>query len=312
MNWTIAKLQTFGCEVEMNNIERRKAAEVAASYFVAGNGCFRGVPFHGHATWVARDTKGREWKFMYDGSIEGPEPEKCEMVTPVLTYDDDIELLQGLIRKLRDAGAVSNPKQDCGVHIHIGADGHDGRTLRNLVNLIASHELLLYKSIGVDPDRVRWCQTVNRKFLEEMNNKRPVSQEGVRELWYKTQPDIGHDIDEPYHRSRYKMLNFHSLRKGTVEFRLFQFDNPDSSTGKKNGLHAGKLRAYIMLALTLSQQAKEAKTISPKHVQMDNEKFAMRTWMNRMGMIGPEFKAPHEHLIAKLAGDAAWRYGRPE
>lgn len=311
MNWTIAKLQTFGCEVEMNNIERRKAADVAASYFIAGNGCFRGVPYNGYSTYIARDAKGREWKFVYDGSIAGPESERCEMVTPVLTYEEDIELLQGLIRKLRDAGAVSNPKQDCGVHIHIGAAGHTGKSLRNLINLMASHEDLLYKAVGVDSDRVRWCKRVNRRFLEALNNKKPDSVEGVQHTWYETQPDdYGRSITHHYHSSRYRMLNLHALQKGTVEFRLFQFDNPSSE--RKNGLHAGKLRAYIMLALALSQQAKEAKTVSAKPVQMENEKFAMRTWMNRMGMIGPEFKAPHEHLIAKLEGDAAWRYGRPE
>ena len=58
------------------------------------------------------------------------------------------------------------------------------------------------------------------------------------------------------------MLNYHAtFTKGTVEFRLFQFDAP--ADGKLNGLHAGQLKSYIQLCLALSQMAKEVRTASP-------------------------------------------------
>ena len=86
------------------------------------------------------------------------------------------------------------------------------------------------------------------------------------------------------------MLNLHAtFTKGTVEFRLFQFDAP--ADGKKNGLHAGQLKSYIQFALALSQMAKEVKTASPKPQQNENPKYAMRTWLLRLGFIGEEFKA---------------------
>ena len=50
----------------------------------------------------------------------GTDDKKCELVTPILTYND-IETLQELIRKLRHAGAKSDATRGCGVHIHIGA-----------------------------------------------------------------------------------------------------------------------------------------------------------------------------------------------
>ena len=72
------------------------------------------------------------------------------------------------------------------------------------------------------------------------------------------------------------MLNLHAtFTKGTVEFRLFQFDKP--SNGKQNGLHAGQLKSYIQLCLALSQMAKEVRTTSPKPQQSENPKYAMRT-----------------------------------
>ena len=35
----------------------------------------------------------------------------------------------------------------------------------------------------------------------------------------------------------------------------------------------------------------------------------MRTFLNRIGLIGEEFKSCREHLYQHLDGNAAWRYG---
>lgn len=105
------------------------------------------------------------------------------------------------------------------------------------------------------------------------------------------------------------MLNYHAtFTKGTIEFRLFQFDAP--SDGKKNGLHAGQLKSYIQLCLALSQMAKTVRTASPKPQQNENPKYAMRTWLLRLGFIGDEFKTAREILTKRLSGDTAFRNGR--
>ena len=96
---------------------------------------------NGYCTWSAWDGQGREWKFQKDVSISGPDSEKCELVTPILTYGD-IETLQELIRLLRHAGAKSDSTRGCGVHIPIGAKGHTQQTISNLTNIMASHERL--------------------------------------------------------------------------------------------------------------------------------------------------------------------------
>ena len=97
------KKQTIGVEVEMNSITREKAARLAATFF--GTGRYENTACrNGYCTWSAWDESGREWKFQKDVSIAGPDSEKCEMVTPILTYVD-METLQELIRRLRRAGA---------------------------------------------------------------------------------------------------------------------------------------------------------------------------------------------------------------
>ena len=301
------KKQTIGVEVEMNGITRRAAAKIAAEFF--GTGRFQDTARrNGYYTWSAWDAQGREWKFQRDVSIEGPDSEKCEMVTPILTYAD-METLQELVRRLRKAGAKSDATRGCGVHIHIGAKGYTAQTLRNLANIMASHESLLADALDLDRGRMRrYCRTVNPKFLQTVNQRKPSTMSDLADIWY-TSHNATWDRNHHYNDSRYHMLNLHAtFTKGTIEFRLFQFDAP--ADGKQNGLHAGQLKSYIQLCLALSQMAKSVKTASPKPQQNENPKYAMRTWLLRLGFIGEEFATARDLLTRRLAGDAAFRNGR--
>ena len=301
------KKQTIGVEVEMNSITRHAAAKLAAEFF--GTGRFEDTAYrNGYYTWSAWDVQGREWKFQRDVSIEGPDSEKCEMVTPILTYAD-MDTLQELVRRLRKAGAKSDYTRGCGVHIHIGAKGHTPQTLRNLANIMASHESLLADALALDHYRMsRYCRTVNPRFIETVNDRKPSTMSDLADIWYSTN-NATYGRNQHYNDSRYHMLNLHAtFTKGTIEFRLFQFEAPTAE--RKNGLHAGQLKSYIQLCLALSQMAKAVKTASPKPQQNDNPKYAMRTWLLRLGFIGEEFATARDLLTRRLAGDAAFRNGR--
>ena len=301
------KKQTIGVEVEMNNITRKEAAMLAATFF--GTGRYEDTARrNGYYTWSAWDAQGREWKFQRDVSIAGPDDEKCEMVTPILTWDD-IETLQELCRQLRHKGAKSDATRGCGVHIHIGANGHTPQTLRNLANIMASHEDLLTAALNLDTSRInRYCRTVNRVFLSRVNQKKPKTMSALADLWYNTQ-NASYGRDQHYNDSRYHMLNLPAtFTKGTVEFRLFQFDAPTAD--RKGGIHAGQLKSYIQLCLALSQMAKTVRSASAKPQQNENPKYAMRTWLLRLGFIGDEFKTARDLFTNRLEGDAAFRNGR--
>ena len=140
------KNQTIGVEVEMNNITREKAAKKIAKFF--GTTAYYAAGEYGYKAWACKDQQGRVWKFMRDASISGPDDEKCELVSPILTYDD-IEILQEIIRQLRHAGAKSTPSRGCGVHIHIGLGDHTPQSLRNLVNMMAAHEQQILSLIHI-------------------------------------------------------------------------------------------------------------------------------------------------------------------
>lgn len=301
------KNQTIGVEVEMNSITREAAARLAAEYF--GTGRWEDTARrNGYHTWSAWDAQGREWKFQRDVSISGPDSEKTELVTPILRYED-LETLQELCRRLRKAGAKSDATRGCGVHIHIGANGHTPQTLRNLANIMASHESLLADAFRLDRGRMnRYCRTVDPDFLRMLNRRKPQTMAALADIWYRGN-GANYGRSEHYNDSRYHMLNLHAtFTKGTIEFRLFQFDAPDGK--RQNGIHAGQLKSYIQLCLALSQMAKDVRTASPKPQQNENPKYAMRTWLLRLGFIGEEFATARDFLTRNLDGDAAFRNGR--
>ena len=301
------KNQTIGIEVEMNSITRQKAAKVAAEFF--GTDRYENTAGHnGYSTWSAWDAQGREWKFQKDVSIAGPDEQKCELLTPILTYGD-IETLQELCRQLRHAGAKSDASRGCGVHIHIGAQGHTPQSLRNLANIMASHESLIAEALKLDRSRMsRYCRTVDPNFLAKVNSRKPKTMAQLADIWY-TSHGASYGRNQHYNDSRYHMLNLHAtFTKGTVEFRLFQFDEP--TTERRGGIHAGQLKSYIQLCLALSQMAKDVRTASPKPQQSENPKYAMRTWLLRLGFIGEEFATARDFLTRNLSGDTAFRHGR--
>ena len=306
------KKQTIGVEIEMNNITREKAARLAAEYFGTGRYEYT-ARRNGYETWSAWDAQGREWKMQKDVSIHGADSQKCELVTPILNYSD-IETLQELVRRLRKAGAKSDYTRGCGVHIHIGAKGHTPQTLRNLANIMASHESLLKDALALDDYRVgRYCRPVDPDFLKAVNKKKPQSMSALADVWYESN-GANYGRSHHYNDSRYHMLNLHSFFEGKgVEFRLFQFDNYDPSrpVGRKGGLHAGQLKAYVQLCLAMNYRALHTRAAKYQPLQSENQRYTMRCWLLRLGFIGDEFATARRVFTNRLPGDTAFRHGRP-
>jgi len=207
-----------------------------------------------------------------------------ELVSPILTYEEDINTVQEIVRKLRKAGAFSESQNRTGIHIHLDGADHIPRSLRNFVNIVYSRNDLLYDSLQVEETRKSYCKKMDENLVDRMNRKKPATFNQIENIWYE---GYGPVRRQHYHQSRYHFLNLHSFFSGvgTVELRGF------------NGtLHAGEIRAYIVLALAMNHQALTQKCASSKKPQTDNPKFAMRTWLNRIGLIGDDYKNCREHL----------------
>lgn len=299
------KDQFFGTEVEMTGISRKRAAEVLG-------GMFGTMPYHhtSYDSWCVRDQESKEWKFTRDISIQpqkkvrgalqaASDDYRTELVSPKLAYGETGKL-QEVIRQLRRHGGFVNPS--CGQHVHVDASKHTPRSLKNAMTIMYAKEDLIFKALRVQTRRENdYCKKVRPAVLEKIR-KMPnstISMERFKEAWYE-----GDDGScEHYNWTRYYALNLHAVfTKGTLEWRCFE-----------STLHAGKIRANITLALAISAQAINQRCTQMKKTEIsENPAFTFRTFLLRLGLIGPEYKNVREHLLANLEGDRAWRYDKDQ
>lgn len=295
----LIKEQNFGVEIELTGITRCDAAKVIAAHYHS-NSYFLGGSYRAYA---ATDSKGRTWKAMSDGSIQ-PERKvngnrtiasddfKCEVVTPVLQYED-IEDLQQIVRELVAKGALAN--KSCGIHIHVDGAKHTPETLTRLLTFAIGRQDLFYEALQ-NEDRARWCRKINRKLLSALKHDTEKTRSSIERIWYSAVNDgyCGGIDHQHYNSTRYHGINLHAFfTKGTVEFRLF------------NGTtHAGKIKAYIQFCLAMSAWAIECESNDlyfkscAKYTDEQKAALMKRVLTKRLGLAGPEFKTCRLHLTS--------------
>ena len=176
----ITDVTTFGIEIEFTGITRKEAAKLLHSYLHSNERLYT----HGLG-YLVIDQQGREWIIDNDASIIADYSQQNELVTPVLTAID-LPTLKGIVEVLKNAGAVSSDDKGCGIHCHISGVGYSAQTLRNLTNIMASHEDQLFKAFGVTkPDRTEhFCKKVDPSFLDKINKTKPETIEELADIWY--------------------------------------------------------------------------------------------------------------------------------
>lgn len=298
------KKQRYGVEVEMTGITRAKAASIIAEVFGTRASSADGTCYH---TITIKDQSSRTWKVMRDSSInparndgtnEYMDEYRVEMVTPPLNYED-IETLQTIIRKLREAGAKAN--SSCGIHIHVDGANHTPKSLKKLINFMVARQDLIYEALNIGARGDQWCRKLNPQLLVEMRKDKNLSKSSAENIWYSRANDnyCGGIDHQHYNTTRYHGVNLHSyFSKGTVEFRLF------NST-----LHAGKIKAYIQFCLAVSSWAitSEDNTVfrSMAGYNAEQKVTIMRNILtHRLGLFGDEFKTCRLWMMKNLK-DAA-------
>ena len=155
---------------------------------------------------------------------------------------------------------------------------HNGVTLRNLVNLLYSRGKLIGKATGghfhveeglVEKLKDDTCTFAIMNFINAVSDY------------------------EAEHGAALEGL------KITTEKVIF--------TGFPTAPDHEHLTAFAQLAVLMNQQAISQKRIQAKDVNDENEKYALRTWLLRLGMNGPDFKETRKILMEKLSGHAAFR-----
>ena len=162
----------YGIEIEMTGLSRGKAAETLAGFF----GTRAEHTGGSYDAYAVRDAQDRVWKLVSDGSIQTQKKVRgqtvaadstysVELVSPVCVYED-IGTIQEIVRALRRNNALVN--DSCGIHVHVGAEKFDAQHLRNITNIMASKEELIYKALQVDLNRSQdYCRRVEQRFLRQ-------------------------------------------------------------------------------------------------------------------------------------------------
>ena len=70
-----------------------------------------------------------------------------------------------------------------------------------------------------------------------------------------------------------------------------------------------EIAAYTQFISRLCDMAREAKRVSSKPTETDNDKYAFRCFLLRLGFIGKEYKTARKILLKNLTGNSALRFG---
>lgn len=77
----------------------------------------------------------------------------------------------------------------------------------------------------------------------------------------------------------------------------------------KHELDADKIKAYAHFVTAICDMAKTQKRINEIKNEVNNEKYAFRCFLLRLGFIGPEYKTERKILLSNLTGNSAFRSG---
>lgn len=72
------------------------------------------------------------------------------------------------------------------------------------------------------------------------------------------------------------------------------------------------VKAYTHFIAALGKMSKDLKRVSATEKPVDNEKYAFRCFLLRLGFIGNEYKAERKILLKNLSGNSSWKNGAPE
>ena len=307
-NWTETQERMLGQEYEVRlavvGLEPIRAAWTAGNVFETE--AHRTIDRWGIGVReLVYDRNGRKWTFdpgygiWYGGAA-------CTIISPKLTgAKEDTNLLGNLVRRLLEMGARFYGRAGCGVHIYIESE-YTPRTVRNLANIMAAHEELLRQSLTLsDWWSEKYGRAVDPHFVEALRSEKPDTMRKVKEIWDRTT-----NADEE--RSWMKLqdscytLNVEPVfYRGAAEFRYYRQSNPGSDL---RPAAAGLwMETLIRLSLAIHQAAKDSSRTSPMPVQTDNPKYAMRTWLMKLGFVGDEFSLNRRKLLKNLPGNGANR-----
>lgn len=179
--------------------------------------------------------------------------------------------------EVREEAAAQEGEKPLDMVISLPMGNHTGNTLRNLVNMIYSRGPLLSKASG---GHFR----VEKELAEILKD----------------------DASTATVQSFLTALADYTETHGGME-GLQITEEQISFTGFPVPADKAHSDAFCQLAAMMNDMALSQKRIQAKEVNTDNEKYAFRIWLLRLGMNGDAYKSTRKVLMEKLGGHAAFR-----
>ena len=73
-----------------------------------------------------------------------------------------------------------------------------------------------------------------------------------------------------------------------------------------------EVKAYTHFIVALCKLSKDQKRVSSSEKEVDNEKYAFRCFLLRLGFIGSDCKDERKILLRNLSGNSSWKNGAPD
>jgi len=73
-----------------------------------------------------------------------------------------------------------------------------------------------------------------------------------------------------------------------------------------------EIKTYLHFVAALCKLSKDQKRINATEKPVENEKYAFRCFLLRLGFIGNEYKAERKILLKNLYGNSSWKNGAPD
>ena len=208
-----------------------------------------------------------------DGSITVAEDADLQ---PLLTLVDE-----GMIEPFEVPVAEEPATEDdnlISLTVEVPMTHHTGATLRNLINLIYTRAGLVNKALGTS-------FRVDEEIVEALKDDTCiVTTESLLKALGDFEAEHGKAID-----------GLTITPEGITFSTLLETEDTE------------KLRTFTILCGMMNKQALDQKRIQAKAVNEENEKYALRIWLTRLGMNGAEYKEARKVLLANLTGNAAFR-----
>lgn len=179
--------------------------------------------------------------------------------------------------EVQEEAAVQEGEEPLDLAISLPVGEHTGVSLRNLVNMIYSRGPLLSKASGGNFH-------VEKELAEALRD----------------------DACTATVQTFLKALADYTEAHGGME-GLQITEEQISFTGFPVPADQAHADAFCQLAAMMNDMALSQKRIQAKEVNTDNEKYAFRIWLLRLGMNGDAYKSTRKVLMQNLGGHTAFR-----